>query len=55
MANWYNVDTLTASPMQVNFLIFAPLFTILSVVYIEGASRFLPKRKLSPRRRAERL
>ncbi len=43
MASWYNVDTLTASPSQINFLIFVPLFTILSVVYLEGAPRFMPR------------
>lgn len=43
VANWYNVDTLTASPTQINFLVFTPLFTILSILYVEGAPRFLPK------------
>ncbi|KAF3765826.1 hypothetical protein M406DRAFT_88620 [Cryphonectria parasitica EP155] len=43
VANWYNVDTLTSSPSQVNFLVFVPLFTLLSVAYLELAPRFMPK------------
>ncbi|KAI1083841.1 membrane-associating domain-containing protein [Whalleya microplaca] len=43
VANWYNVDTLTSSPSQVNFLLFSSLFTILSVSYLELAPRFAPR------------
>jgi len=34
VANWYDTDTLTASPTQINFLIFTPLFSALSMVYL---------------------
>lgn len=47
MANWYNVDTLTSSPSQVNFLLFTSLFTLLSVVYLEAVPKFMPKCKCS--------
>ncbi|KAI1799261.1 marvel domain-containing protein [Daldinia bambusicola] len=43
VANWYNVDTLTTSPSQINLLLFASLFTILSVFYLELVQRFVPK------------
>lgn len=43
VSHWYNNDTLTASPSQVNFLIFVPLFSIISVAYLEIAPRFMPK------------
>jgi len=45
VAHWYNADTLTASPSQINFLIFVPLFSFLSVVYLEVVPRFMPKGK----------
>jgi len=43
VAHWYDADTLTASPSQINFLIFAPLFTFISVLYLEITPRFLTK------------
>lgn len=43
VAHWYNVDTLTASPAQINFLIFVPIFTFLSVAYLEITPRFMAK------------
>ncbi|KAI1844155.1 hypothetical protein JX265_002928 [Neoarthrinium moseri] len=43
VANWYNVDTLTSSPSQINWLLFCSLFTIISIAYIELAPRFMPK------------
>jgi len=43
VANWYNIDTLQASPSQVNFLIFVPVFSIISIVYMEGAPKFFPR------------
>lgn len=43
MAHWYDNDTLTASPSQINFLIFVPLFSFLSLVYLELTPRFLTK------------
>ncbi|KAF3070549.1 hypothetical protein GL218_00117 [Daldinia childiae] len=43
VAHWYNVDTLTSSPSQINILLFASLYTIVSVLYLELAPRFVPK------------
>ncbi|KAI1400448.1 membrane-associating domain-containing protein [Hypoxylon fuscum] len=43
VAHWYNVDTLTSSPSQVNWLLAVSLFTIISVLYLEMTPRFLPK------------
>ncbi|ORY64047.1 membrane-associating domain-containing protein [Pseudomassariella vexata] len=43
VANWYNVDTLTTSPSQINWLLFSSLFTIISVAYLELTPRFAPR------------
>ncbi|KAB5585979.1 membrane-associating domain-containing protein [Coniochaeta sp. 2T2.1] len=43
VANWYNVDTLTSSPTQINFLIFAGLWSIVSVGYLELVTKFFPR------------
>ncbi|CZR54048.1 uncharacterized protein PAC_03931 [Phialocephala subalpina] len=43
VAHWYDSDTLTASPSQINFLIFVPLFSFLSLVYLELSPRFMAK------------
>ncbi|KAL7623961.1 hypothetical protein AAE478_005518 [Parahypoxylon ruwenzoriense] len=43
VAHWYNVDTLTSSPSQINWLLAVSLFTIVSVLYLELAPRFAPK------------
>jgi len=43
VAHWYDADTLTASPNQINFLIFVPLFSFLSILYLEIAPRFVPR------------
>ncbi|TVY21079.1 hypothetical protein LARI1_G001091 [Lachnellula arida] len=43
VAHWYNADTLTASPKQINFLIFVPVFSIISTFYLEFVPRFAPK------------
>jgi len=40
VAHWYDADTLTASPSQINFMIFVPLFSLLSIAYLELAPRF---------------
>lgn len=45
VAHWYNADTLTASPSQINFLIFVPIFSFLSIAYLEVTPRFLAKGK----------
>ncbi|KUJ11025.1 uncharacterized protein LY89DRAFT_625398 [Mollisia scopiformis] len=43
VAHWYDADTLTASPSQINFLIFVPLFSFLSLIYLELSPRFMAK------------
>lgn len=43
VANWYNVDTLTSSPSQINWLLFSSIYTIISVAYLELAPRFMPR------------
>jgi len=35
VANWYNSDTLTASPSQINFLIFVPVWSFITIAYLE--------------------
>lgn len=43
VAHWYDADTLTSSPSQINFLVFAPIFSFISIAYLEIAPRFAPK------------
>jgi hypothetical protein len=43
VAHWYNADTFTASPSQINFLIFVPLFSFVSIAYLEITPRFVAK------------
>ncbi|CAD6441359.1 33c71e08-b5a3-437a-865f-1501b296102b [Sclerotinia trifoliorum] len=43
VSHWYNTDTLTASPSQINFLVFVSVFTLLSILYLEVAPRFMSK------------
>lgn len=43
VSHWYNADTLTASPSQINFLVFVPVFTLISILYLEIAPRFMSK------------
>ncbi|KAM7200533.1 Membrane-associating domain containing protein [Naviculisporaceae sp. PSN 640] len=43
VASWYNNDMATASPGQINFLIFASLYSIVSIVLIEVVPRFMPR------------
>jgi len=43
VAHWYNNDTLTASPSQINFLIFVSLWSFISIAYLELAPRFMAK------------
>jgi len=40
VAHWYDADTLTASPSQINFLIFLSLFSLVSLAYLELTPRF---------------
>ncbi|QSZ34530.1 hypothetical protein DSL72_006124 [Monilinia vaccinii-corymbosi] len=41
--HWFNKDTLTASPSEINFLVFVPVFTLLSILYLELAPRFMSR------------
>ncbi|KAI1105030.1 membrane-associating domain-containing protein [Jackrogersella minutella] len=43
VAHWYNVDTLTSSPSQINWLLAVSIFSIVSVLYLEITPRFAPK------------
>jgi len=40
VAHWYDAETLTASPSQINFLIFTPIFSFLAIAYLELAPRY---------------
>lgn len=40
VAHWYDAETLTASPSQINFLIFVPLFTFIVILYLELSPRY---------------
>ncbi|KAL1883067.1 hypothetical protein VTK73DRAFT_9993 [Phialemonium thermophilum] len=33
VSNWYNVETMTATPSEINFLIFVPIWSFISVLY----------------------
>lgn len=41
--HWYDVETLTNPPTYINFLIAVPIFSFISILYLEIAPRFLPK------------
>ncbi|KAK3386952.1 hypothetical protein B0H63DRAFT_143620 [Podospora didyma] len=43
VTDWYNSTTLTASPSQINFLLFASLWSLLSVACIEVVPKFFPR------------
>lgn len=45
VANWYNADTLTASPSQINFLVFIPIFSFITVAYLEITPRYAKRGK----------
>ena len=45
MANWYQTDLMAPSPTQINFLIFAASWSILSVIYLEVVAKFVPRGK----------
>jgi hypothetical protein len=45
VAHWYNADTLTASPSQIDFLIFVPIFSFISIAYLEITPRFMARGK----------
>lgn len=48
VANWYNMDTMTSSPSQINFLIFVPLWSFISIAYLEVVPNFAPRGKITP-------
>ncbi|KAK4038940.1 membrane-associating domain-containing protein [Parachaetomium inaequale] len=43
VANWYNTTTTFSSPSQVNFLVFAAVWSFVSLACIEVLPRFLPR------------
>jgi len=43
VANWYNTDTLTSSPTQVNIMIFSGVLSIVSLILLEGIPRIFPR------------
>ncbi|KAK5661497.1 hypothetical protein OQA88_11401 [Cercophora sp. LCS_1] len=43
VAHWYNTDTLTASPSQINIMIFSGVWSIISILQMEVVSKFLPR------------
>ncbi|OHF02424.1 hypothetical protein CORC01_02119 [Colletotrichum orchidophilum] len=43
VANWYNMDTMTSSPSQINFLVFVPLWSFISIAYLELVPKFAPR------------
>lgn len=47
VADWYITQSPFASPATVNFLIFVPIFSIISIVYLEAIPRLAPRGKLS--------
>lgn len=43
VAHWYNTDTLTASPSQINIMIFSGVWSIISIIQLEVVSKFVPR------------
>ncbi|KAI1760874.1 membrane-associating domain-containing protein [Hypoxylon sp. FL1150] len=43
VAHWYNVDTMSIAPSQIDWLLAVSLITIVSVLYLELTSRFMPR------------
>ncbi|KAI0506613.1 membrane-associating domain-containing protein [Xylaria bambusicola] len=43
IVNWYNADVMTMAPAQVGWLLFSSIFTIISVVLLEGIPKFAPR------------
>lgn len=43
VANWYNTDTLTSSPTQVNLMLFSGILSLVSLVLLEGIPRLFPR------------
>lgn len=45
VADWYISQSPFASPGTVNFLVFVPIFSIISIVYLEAVPRLAPRGK----------
>ncbi|RDA93729.1 hypothetical protein CP533_0242 [Ophiocordyceps camponoti-saundersi (nom. inval.)] len=43
VVNWYLVTTIRGSPPSVGFLIFAAIFSLLSILHLELVPRFFPR------------
>lgn len=43
VADWYIAQSPFASPGAVNFLVFAPIFSIVSIAYLEAVPRLAPR------------
>lgn len=43
VVNWYMNGARTSSPSIFNFLVFAPVFSLLSIIYLETIPRFAPR------------
>ncbi|SPO03820.1 uncharacterized protein DNG_06503 [Cephalotrichum gorgonifer] len=43
VADWYINQSPFASPMTVNFLLFVPIFSVISIVYLEAVPRLAPR------------
>jgi hypothetical protein len=48
VVQWYNATTVLSSPSELNFLIFAALWSLLSLLSIELLPRFFPRGTSSP-------
>ncbi|OAA67857.1 MARVEL-like domain protein [Niveomyces insectorum RCEF 264] len=42
VVSWYTMETRTASPTQVNFLVAVPILSLISLFYSEGSQRVVP-------------
>ncbi|CAM1510428.1 Fc.00g007630.m01.CDS01 [Cosmosporella sp. VM-42] len=43
VVNWFNEGSRIASPSPYNFFIFAPVFSIFSIIYLEATPRYAPR------------
>ncbi|KAK0613782.1 hypothetical protein B0T14DRAFT_285176 [Immersiella caudata] len=43
VAHWYNTDTLTSSPTQINIMIFSGILSLISLILLEGVPRIFPR------------
>ena len=49
VVQWYNATTVLSSPSELNFLIFAALWSLLSLLSIELLPRFFPRGSSPPK------